>query len=175
MTDDEVFTILSAHIREYFQDPDDWLSNEGRRKLKSRIKKTPTLGAQSYVNLLYHRRSKRKPKPPQPTPVTNMRLRFKNCPDEITRAAARQFFSIQTPADEQRLLREFKRHGYVADGSQGSKDRTWIRRRAELSNSVAHLHFLSLPDTAFYSDAVPHLHPDSTTTSRSTPRTKEQR
>jgi Bifunctional DNA primase/polymerase, N-terminal len=160
MTDDEVFTILSAHIRDYFQDPDDWLSKEGRRKLKALIKQTPSLGAQSYVNLLHHRRNKRKPKPSQPTPVTTMRERFKNCPDEITIVAAREYFSIKTAAEEQRLWREFKRNGYVADGSQGAKTRTWIRRRAELSESVAHLHFLSLPDSAFHSDAAVQIYTD---------------
>lgn len=158
MSDDEVFTILSAHIRDYFEDPDDFLSKEGKRKLKALIKQTPSLGAQSYVNLLHHRRNKRKPKPP--TPVATMREQFKNCPDEITAAAAREFFSIQTSADEQRLLRELKRNGYVATGAQGSKHRVWIRRRAELSNSVAHLHFLSLPDSAFHSDAALQIYTD---------------
>ena len=98
MSDDLIFAALIEQISNHFEDPDTYLSSAGRRKLKALIRQTPTLGARSCINLLRHRRNKRKPKPP--TPVAAMRERFKSCPDEITAAAAREFFSIRTSADE---------------------------------------------------------------------------
>jgi hypothetical protein len=129
MSDDEVFRVLTAHIEKYFEDPESWLSDAGRLKLQALIGETPTLGAQAYRNLLEHGSNKRKRKSSEPPPVITMRERFKSCPDQITATAAREFFSIESTADQRRLMREFKHHGYVASGAQGSKERVWIRQR----------------------------------------------
>jgi hypothetical protein len=129
MSDDEVFRILTAHIEQFFEDPESWLSDAGRRKLQALISETPTLGAQAYRNLLEHGGNKRKAKSCEPSPVATMRERFKSCSDEITATAAREFFSIKSTAAQRRLMREFHLHGYVASGAQGSKDRVWIRQR----------------------------------------------
>jgi hypothetical protein len=160
MSNDEVFSILSAHIRELFEDPEDFLSVEGKRILMKLIRETRILGARSYVYLLRHRRDKRKRKPKSPPPVATMRERFNTCPDNITPTAAREFFCIHTYAEAQRLRREFHRHGFVATGDQGSKNRVWTRCSAELSESVARRDFLSLPDSAYHSDAALQLYPD---------------
>jgi Bifunctional DNA primase/polymerase, N-terminal len=126
MSDDEILPVLINHIRTYFEDPEELLTKDGIRKLRATIRKTKTLGATSYINWLHSHPTRRNHKPKSSTLAT-MRELFKSCPAKITSSAARAFFSVRNHADELRLYRLFRSHGYVLHGSQGSHDRVWIR------------------------------------------------
>jgi hypothetical protein len=128
MSDDQVLMILVDHIRKFFEDGESLLDKAGMKKLRATIRKTKTLGSIAYANLLHTRRTRNPKRKPKAKPLATMRELFKTCPAQISSVAARRFFSIQSAADELRLLREFKRHGYVSHGPQGSHERVWIRQ-----------------------------------------------
>jgi hypothetical protein len=56
-----------------------------------------------------------------------VRERFLACPLDISPADARVYFSVRNRADHERLRREFRRHGYIYIGSQGSHSGIWSR------------------------------------------------
>lgn len=132
MSDDQVLAVLTDHIARYFESPEELLSKAGIRKIRAIIRKTATLGATSYVNWL-HSHPTRRNKPKSSSTLATMRELFQSCPAEITSSDARAFFSVRTHADELRLYRLFRSHGYVLHGSQGSHDRTWV---CALSSSI---------------------------------------
>ena len=126
-TDDEVFGMLVADIRQCFEDGEQLLADKRYvRKLRAAIRKIPTLGVEvSLRNLTHHRRIHR-----STTHLSALRECFLSCPQDITPADARTFFSVRTRADHERMRRELHRHGYVYVGARGSHAGIWSRRPA---------------------------------------------
>jgi hypothetical protein len=126
ISDDDIFDLLTKHIRLYFEDGEQMLTPSYLRKLRSMIRKVSTLGETSYRNLTHHRRRRRRTS----IPLATVRERFKSCPPDISMSEARRLFSVQSPADDRRLIRQFHEHGYVSVGAQGSHARVWSRSAA---------------------------------------------
>ena len=95
------------------------------RKLRVMVHKIPTIGVEASLrNVTRHRRERRR----RSITLAAVKELFKRCPPEIAASESRRFFSVQTPADHERLRRQFLEHGYVALGRQGSHDRVWTLR-----------------------------------------------
>jgi hypothetical protein len=134
MTDEQIMPVLLDHIRRYVEDGERLVANPAYvGKLRAAARKVPTLGEVSYRILTRRRRNRRQRRSTIPLP--ELRERFASCPLDIAPAQARQFFSVKNRADHQRLLREFRRHGYLYVGSQGSHSGTWSRPTLSLGLS----------------------------------------
>jgi hypothetical protein len=126
MTDEQTMTVLLDHVRDYVEDGERLVADPAYvGKLRATVRKVPTLGAVSYRFLTSRRRSRRQRR--SSIKLSDFRERFASCPLDISPAHARQFFSVTNRADHQRLLREFRRHGYIYVGSQGSHSGIWSR------------------------------------------------
>jgi Bifunctional DNA primase/polymerase, N-terminal len=123
MTDAEVLPLAVAHIRAHFEDGCEMLTPDGMSKLRARIRKVPTLGDQSYRNLLRDRRPRRKPA------SRRMRERIEAAPAQLTSAEARTLLKVHDDADQQRMCRQLHRAGFVVTGRRGSHQRLWTRSR----------------------------------------------
>lgn len=123
MSDEEIMSLLVAHIRAHFEDGDRMLTTDGMRKLRAMVREVPTLGARAYSNLLRdrHHRHKRR--------FHRMREHLETAPDQLASAEARRLLDVHTHADEQRMCRQLRRARYVVTGQQGSHHRVWVRLR----------------------------------------------
>jgi hypothetical protein len=142
-SDDAIYAELVRIIRICFEGGGQLLDDKSyMRKVRDKIRKVPTLGIEASLrNLVRHRRSHR-----STTSLSVIRERFLSCPQDISPANARAFFSVRTRADHERMRREFNRHGYVYVGSQGSHMGVWSRRFS-LSSSP-----LKKPSTSLSTD-----------------------
>jgi hypothetical protein len=126
MTDDQTMTVLLDHVRDYVEDGERLVAVPAYvGKLRAMVRKVPTLGAVSYRFLTRQRRNRRQRR--SSIKLSDFRERFASCPLDISPDAARALFSVTNRADHQRLLREFRRHGYIYVGSQGSHSGIWSR------------------------------------------------
>jgi hypothetical protein len=126
MTDEQIMPVLLDHIRDYIEDGERLVADPAYvGKLRAMVRKVHTLGAVSYRFLTRHRRNRRQRR--SSIKLSDFRERFASCPLDITPDAARVLFSVRNRADHQRLLREFRRHGYIYVGSQGSHSGVWSR------------------------------------------------
>jgi len=162
-SDDAILLKLVTDIRQCFEDGDQRLNPGYMRKLRAMIREVPTIDVHtSYSNLLRDRKSKS-------SPLATIRQLFKTCPDTITSSDAHKLFSVRDNADELRMIRQFRKHGFVLLGEQGSHGRVWSRVVSSLTsfaNSISppSPHKLSSPHKAVKKE---HGHATTTTSSES--------